>query len=71
MNVFHGGDEVFGGVVCVHEDFITDGDGFYLGFGVVNDDVFLEPCEGVGKFFGCIEELFVWEVYGYFDSGSG
>jgi hypothetical protein len=38
---------------------------------MVNDDVFVEPCEGVGEFFCGEEEFFVWEIYGYFDSGSG
>lgn len=46
MNVLQGGYEGEGGVVWVHEHFISDGNGFdFCGWEVIGD-VLLDPCVG-------------------------
>lgn len=46
VDVFDGGYEEVGCVIGVYEDFISDGNGFDLGFGVVVGDVGLDPLVG-------------------------
>lgn len=52
LEVVNGGDEEFGSVVWVGEDFVADGDGFDLGLRVVLGDVGLDPFVGEGGVVG-------------------
>ena len=71
VDILHGGYKEHGRVVGVHEDFVTNGNGFDFSVRIVSGDVSLDPRVCKGSAFGCSEELLVGEVDGHFDSGSG
>ena len=71
VDVFHGGDEEFGGVVWVDEDLVADGDGVDFGAGIEMGDAGLDPVVSEGRIGGGGGEKLVGKCNNDGDIGVG